>query len=84
MTIKLKQMKKELVLSKIILLIIFVAFAANFGVTVNVLRAVRESNINKLSSAIKGSENLFNSQFPNKSFYIDLNSLFLKAMFLVS
>ena len=80
MTIKLKQMKKELVLSNIILLIIFAVFAANYGVTVNVLRTVRASNINKLSSAIKGSENLFNSQFPNKSFYIDLNSLFLKVI----
>ena len=80
MTIKFKQMKKELVLSKIILLMIFAIFAANYGVTVNVLRTVRASNINKLSSAIKGSESLFNSQFPNKSFYIDLNSFFLKAI----
>ena len=54
MTIKLKQKKKELVLSNIILLIIFAVFAANYGVTVNVLRTVRASNINKLSSAIKG------------------------------
>ena len=80
MTIKFKQMKKELVLSNIILLIIFAVFAANYGVTVNVVQTVLASNINKLSSAIKGSENLFNSQFPNKSFYIDLNSLFLKVI----
>ena len=80
MTIKFKQMKKGLVLSTIILLIMFLVFIANSAVSVNILRTITASGIKNLPSAIKGAENLFNSQFSNKSFYIDLNSLFLKAI----
>ena len=68
MTIKFKQMKKGLVLSTIILLIMFLVFIANSAVSVNILRTITASGIKNLPSAIKGAENLFNSQFSNKSF----------------
>lgn len=75
-----RYVEKKIILSIIILTMMFIVLFANFTVTVNVLKRIEAANIKSLPSAIKGSEKLYNSQFPNKSFYIDLNSLFLKAI----
>ena len=75
-----RYVEKKIILSIIILTMMFIVLFANFTVTVNVLKRIVAANIKSLPSAIKGSEKLYNSQFPNKSFYIDLNSLFLKAI----